>query len=240
MAEEAVSKCCATCKRILSLNQFSPLRRSRDGLKPRCKECCATAERERRRGSAGDRIRFLDNHRRAQNVERRKEIERRADLRRRAKEGFHEQFRDKATKLLESAYKASDPSRICIACGCSYCNLFGRQSFQRTCSPACGNELSRWRNWRKTSKRRATLRNARVEHVDVFSVFERDGWRCHLCGRNTPRKLRGTTDPRAPELDHIVPLAKGGEHSYRNTACACRACNGAKSDHVLGQMRLFG
>ncbi|WP_413247018.1 HNH endonuclease [Sphingomonas sp. 1P06PA] len=70
-------------------------------------------------------------------------------------------------------------------------------------------------------------------------MFERDGWRCHLCHRSTPKRLRGSYKPSAPELDHIVPLAKGGSHTRANTACACRQCNGAKSDRVYGQPSLF-
>ncbi|MHB8123996.1 MAG: HNH endonuclease [Desulfuromonadaceae bacterium] len=79
-----------------------------------------------------------------------------------------------------------------------------------------------------------------VEAVNPIRVFERDRWKCQLCKRATPRKLRGTLDDRAPELDHIKPISKGGEHSYRNTQCACRACNLAKSDRPMGQMLLIG
>jgi 5-methylcytosine-specific restriction endonuclease McrA len=70
-------------------------------------------------------------------------------------------------------------------------------------------------------------------------VFERDGWRCHLCHRKTPQRLRGTHKSAAPELDHIVPISKGGAHSYANTACSCRRCNGLKSNNVLGQPSLL-
>jgi endogenous inhibitor of DNA gyrase (YacG/DUF329 family) len=83
------------------------------------------------------------------------------------------------------------------------------------------------------------LRHATVERFDPFEVFERDGWRCHMCGVKTPKKLRGTYEDNAPELDHIIPLAAGGEHSRKNTACSCRKCNIAKSDRPLGQLRLI-
>lgn len=91
-----------------------------------------------------------------------------------------------------------------------------------------------------TTRRRTRVRAARVEPVNALTVLERDGWRCCLCGRSTPKRLRGTFDPRAPEIDHIVPIAAGGEHSYRNVQCACRECNIKKSGKPLGQMRLFG
>lgn len=94
----------------------------------------------------------------------------------------------------------------------------------------------------KARKKAAKLkrRGAVVENVNPIEVFERDGWRCQLCGVRTPRKLRGTYNDKAPELDHILPISKGGEHSYVNTQCACRKCNGLKGDVPLGQMRLVG
>lgn len=127
-------------------------------------------------------------------------------------------------------------ARPCAECGVDFCPEYGMKR-RRFCSPPCAKRSG---NRTKRKKERARKRGATVETVDPNKVFDRDGWRCQLCGVKTPRKLRGTDKPNAPELDHIVPLAKGGEHSYRNTHCACKACNAAKSDTPLGQMRLFG
>jgi 5-methylcytosine-specific restriction endonuclease McrA len=77
-----------------------------------------------------------------------------------------------------------------------------------------------------------------AERFDPLEVLARDGWRCHICGINTPKRFRGTFHKQAPELDHIVPLALGGSHTRLNTACACRACNGKKGAQALGQLRL--
>src|SRR5437899_9968533 len=48
----------------------------------------------------------------------------------------------------------------------------------------------------------------------------------------TPQSLRGTVDPAAPELGHIVPLSTPGSpgHVYSNVRCECRDCNGTKSN----------
>lgn len=82
--------------------------------------------------------------------------------------------------------------------------------------------------------------NGHYESFDPFDVFKRDKWICQLCHIKTPRKLRGTIEDNAPELDHIIPLAQGGEHSMRNTQCLCRKCNGKKGASIKGQLRLFG
>jgi 5-methylcytosine-specific restriction endonuclease McrA len=89
--------------------------------------------------------------------------------------------------------------------------------------------------YRKAIHRGLTLG---AEKFDPLEVLARDGWRCHICGVSTPKRLRGTYDGRAPELDHIVPLARGGQHTRLNTACACRRCNGMKANKPLGQLRL--
>jgi 5-methylcytosine-specific restriction endonuclease McrA len=81
-----------------------------------------------------------------------------------------------------------------------------------------------------THRRRAKKFGCSYEPVSKRKVFERDGWKCQICGISTPEAKRGTIDDDAPELDHIIPLAKRGDHSYRNTQCACRRCNLLKSD----------
>lgn len=40
------------------------------------------------------------------------------------------------------------------------------------------------------------------------------------------------------ELEHIIPLARGGCHSVGNTTKACRSCNSSKSDRLLMEWRL--
>lgn len=107
-----------------------------------------------------------------------------------------------------------------------------------------GRRKYKQRPWAKAAKRaerlrrKALHRGASVERFDPLEILARDGWCCHICGGNTPKRLRGTYDDRAPELDHIIPLAKGGQHTRLNTACACRKCNLAKADKPLGQLRL--
>jgi len=92
----------------------------------------------------------------------------------------------------------------------------------------------------QASKRGALKRGASlVERIDARVVFARDGWRCQLCGADTARAELGKRHPRAPTMDHIIPLALGGEHSYRNIQCACLRCNLRKGARIQGQARLF-
>lgn len=47
---------------------------------------------------------------------------------------------------------------------------------------------------------------------------------CGICG--------GDVDPGRFHLDHIVPLSKGGAHTYENTQPAHPACNLRKRDRL--------
>lgn len=83
------------------------------------------------------------------------------------------------------------------------------------------------------SRRKALERGATVaESINPDFILERDKYRCYICGVKTPKRLRGTYEDRAPEVDHVIPLSKGGLHVESNLRCSCRKCNGLKSDRV--------
>lgn len=126
--------------------------------------------------------------------------------------------------------------RLCNECGKLFIPEYGnkRRSF---CSDYC---LHKNLHRRRKQKERARMRGAKIEIVNTMVVFARDGWRCQICKMKLKRKDRGTLKDSAPELDHIIPLSKGGEHSYRNTQCACRKCNREKAGNERGQLRIFG
>lgn len=137
------------------------------------------------------------------------------------------------------AQRASVPCKVCgndVGYG-------GMGPTRAYCSPDCArNSEARKAAKRSARLARKALTKARtVERFDPVSVLERDKWRCQICGRKTPRRKRGTFDDDAPELDHVVPLSMGGEHSRSNTQCACRRCNQEKSGaRALGQLSLAG
>lgn len=134
--------------------------------------------------------------------------------------------------------------RITLGCGtarpCAVCGVLFTPPYSRgpktLCSDQCRASAKQRHRRIGKSKRRAAARNG--ERIDPLEVFARDHWRCQLCGVATPIRLRGTTHGRAPELDHVMPLALGGQHTWANVQCACRNCNTAKGATALGQFGL--
>ena len=126
----------------------------------------------------------------------------------------------------------------CAECG-SECVASGTGR-RRFCSVACGRKAARQRTPRKHAAR-AKKRGLPVEYgVSRRAVFQRDKWRCQLCGCRTPKRLDGTQEPNAPSLDHIVPLSAPNSpgHVWANVQCSCHHCNMEKAATVRGQLRL--
>jgi hypothetical protein len=65
------------------------------------------------------------------------------------------------------------------------------------------------------------------------AIFERDGFRCYLCGQPTPKDLRGFRYVQnAPSVDHVVPQHLG-TNDPDNLRCCCRRCNLEKGSATL-------
>lgn len=121
---------------------------------------------------------------------------------------------------------------------CDVCSglFISRTAAQITCSKRCAKN----KNGSKTHRKRARRHGVEYEPVNVTKVFDRDGWKCQICGTRTPKARRGSINGNAPELDHRIPLSKGGGHVYSNVQCACRRCNCAKGNsNSSGQVPLF-
>lgn len=63
-----------------------------------------------------------------------------------------------------------------------------------------------------------------------FEIFKRDGFRCVYCGATPVQSVL--------RVDHVEPVAGGGETDPSNLVTACFGCNAGKSDVNLTDKRL--
>ena len=61
------------------------------------------------------------------------------------------------------------------------------------------------------------------EIIHVPTVMERDGWRCHICSSLIDPGV--TFGPEKYSLDHVMPIARGGGHTYDNVKATHWRCN---------------
>lgn len=71
------------------------------------------------------------------------------------------------------------------------------------------------------AKRKAITKGVR------FDVFKRDAFKCQYCGRSAPDVIL--------EVDHIVPVAEGGDNDPLNLITSCRDCNRGKGKKKLSE-----
>jgi 5-methylcytosine-specific restriction endonuclease McrA len=62
-------------------------------------------------------------------------------------------------------------------------------------------------------------------------VFERDKYQCQSCGQTAKE-----TDL---SIDHIIPLARGGQNDISNLQTLCRTCNLGKTDRLDPRFRRY-
>jgi len=98
------------------------------------------------------------------------------------------------------------------------------------CSDVCTRRLAKQKERRR---RRMLERSAVSADYDRREIFERDGWRCQLCGGRLHRK-RVVPHPKAPTIDHILPLSAGGDDAPWNVQAAHFECNSRKAAGVAG------
>lgn len=117
-------------------------------------------------------------------------------------------------------------SGSCARCGVLFTSLITRD-VGRYCSPRCKRRAG-------NARRRAAERGAMHVRYSRNAIFERDAWRCHLCRRKTDR-TKTVPHPKAPTIDHLVPLVEGGADAAANVATACFLCNSKRGHRGGGE-----
>lgn len=160
------------------------------------------------------------------------------------------------------AERALTPRRTCLTCGAEfepkyrrrYCDDRCRRSFYKaerrawyqawaSLNPERRAQLNR--EWREKNplrvKEHSSARRARefgnpgfvrFSDREIAGMLNRFGHRCAYCG--------GSGGSHPLELDHIVPLARGGRHALANIQPACKPCNISKHGRLLIEWKYSG
>lgn len=66
------------------------------------------------------------------------------------------------------------------------------------------------------------VERGKVSNKVRFAIYKRDHYRCRKCGRRTDDL----------EIDHIIPIARGGKSTYDNLQTLCHRCNYLKGSDI--------
>lgn len=76
------------------------------------------------------------------------------------------------------------------------------------------------------SKRRALQKQNGIFLITSKEILKIQKSKCFYCGMP------------GGELDHVIPLSKGGTHGIGNLVAACRSCNSSKNNLFLAEWKL--
>ena len=127
----------------------------------------------------------------------------------------------------------------CVICGSVYMSA---KDTTKYCSKVCYRKAQDIRKKEKIGRYSSSYHVARAiaygceyEHgIRLHKLIRRDHNICQICGKpcDVNDKRYGTSGPLYPSIDHIIPLAKGGSHTWGNVQLAHIICNSSKRDLV--------
>lgn len=87
------------------------------------------------------------------------------------------------------------------------------------------------------ARRRIRIKQGLIDKdITIDKLYDKDKGVCYICGgecdRNDIKLVAGywIAGDRYPSIDHVKPLAKGGQHSWDNVRLAHYRCNVIKND----------
>lgn len=204
LAKVKTTKRCSGCRTDKPRTDFGrDTRRKTDGLKSRCRRCEA---RDQRTFKQQHPDRATATFKRW--YEKHKDRER-ASARERSARDYAAQPRRRLDRQRDDRAQHPERRRAILA-------TFARRH------PGRLQELSK----QNGGKRRALQLGATVgPPINYERIKQRDQMVCHIC--------RTTVAAKDLQFDHVIPLARGGEHSERNLAVSHARCNQRKNARVL-------
>lgn len=245
--DDPTTKRCTRCALDLPLSAFPKNRAKPDGLGGYCKACKSAYDIERRANNPGMQSAYAADYRKRKGDELRAWTKEHYARNRERIRAYRQEYalqnpdRVRAWTLGKSTawYRANKEraranARAWIATRPGYQAAHDRRHYERH-MVKCKAYNQRYRRANllyyraASSRRRALERNApHVEKIDYVAITKRDNSTCYLCLRHL--------EPHEITYDHVVPIARNGDHTNANHRVACSPCNSRKNDKLLEEL----
>lgn len=115
--------------------------------------------------------------------------------------------------------------------------LGGRMSYCRECAPARKARCTRTQCEIENKQanyhlRRSAKLSILAESISIQGLIERDGTLCGYCKIELDFELMQSYNPRKASIEHVIPLYRGGTHTWNNVILACLRCNLSKNSKL--------
>lgn len=202
-------KWCYACREVKGLDAYRKNRRMKDGYASECNACSKRLA--------------VARYRRRQAIELSKATNASID------EAVHHIHQPRSPATKPAKVKAIIEPFKCLNCGKT-----SSRKGRKYCSEKCSDLVS-WRVQKHV--RRARKRGVEREVIDLPTLLVRDKFKCGICYRKIKVGLQ-YPHPLSASMDHIIPLSRGGSHTWMNVQASHHACNQLKRTQAMGQLRI--
>lgn len=139
--------------------------------------------------------------------------------------------------LRKNEYKPK--TKECKNCGANFVTEYGKTN-EDFCSDKCRRRMKnrKRRLYEKNIRMARAINNGRVDKdITLDRLSARDNGLCHICNKKVDEEDYIINDEgylicgdMYPSIDHVIPIAKGGTHTWDNVKLAHRLCNSYKGD----------
>ena len=139
------------------------------------------------------------------------------------------------SKKCYSRYRAIHIEKTCFDHGelTKTCSVCGKEfKTNKTRKYTCSIECRKYRHDRQSDRRYKGIK--KDSDISLFKLSERDRCQCQICGMTvnwddwTEKSGHKVSGNLYPSIDHIVPISRGGTHTWDNIQLAHRKCNSSK------------
>lgn len=141
--------------------------------------------------------------------------------------------------LKEKGAKRRLQTCTCPVCGKEFEAI---SSAKKYCSNRCESKANR-HVYRM--RRRNSYKDGRMDKdISIEGLYAMDNGVCYLCGGkcdfNDFKIIKGTKccGNTYPSVDHVIPVSKGGSHTWDNVKLAHRSCNSRKRAKIYGEQEV--
>lgn len=216
-SDEIETKTCRTCKQDKAKNLFYKNTQSKDGLAGKCADCIKIIRKEWDRK--------YNSTPKARNTAKRYYYSEKGQSAKTAYREIYEQTPEQKEKYRIAAREHEKEEKY----------KERRKKYDQSVKGKIA-KAERDKRFFKTDKGRfsknkvAIRRKHQIKATDCSltrdqwkEIKRRFGYACAYCGKVQKK----------PEMDHVIPLSKGGPHSAENIVPACRTCNATKGDRLI-------
>lgn len=204
------SKTCSKCGQLTPLENFRANRKAKDGLQSACKPCQKAFYQKNQKYYSEKSLEY-----RQKNI----------DLIRQRHRDYYARNSEKH-KAYSRQYYWNNLEKA-------------REQRRKTYDKNPEHWVQQAKIWKQQNRERANLadnlsvhrRRARMQNNGVFQISKNEINRlyrqaCIYCGSSN-----------SIQLDHVIPIVRGGRHSIGNLAPACAKCNQSKSGMTITEWR---